>query len=141
MHSYHIWLYNSNKKLFFSTVVRGATHSELLEAMVLKLRARRFKGHVGKAASIVSSWVIPGTPEIAEDVTVKKNNVLLPLMCHKYNITTREAEVLEMRYTGNTLAQIAKALFISRGTIKTHLHNIYVKLDVSSTQEAIHKLT
>ena len=40
---------------------------------------------------------------------------------------------------GNTYDSIAELLFISRNTIKFHLKNIYIKLQVNSNIEAVQK--
>ena len=46
-------------------------------------------------------------------------------------LTERELEVLNQLGKGLTNKQIARALFISPGTVKTHTLSIYLKLDVS----------
>lgn len=54
-------------------------------------------------------------------------------------LSTRELEVLGLVAEGLSNAQIAARLFISEGTVKRHLTNIYVKLDVRSRMNAINK--
>lgn len=54
-------------------------------------------------------------------------------------ISEREYEVLEQLAAGHSNKEIAEKLFVSPNTVKTHLANIYGKLDVSRRTQAIHK--
>ena len=51
--------------------------------------------------------------------------------------TKRELEVLNLVAMGHTSSQISQQLFISRDTTKTHIRNIYSKLDVNTKADAI----
>ena len=55
----------------------------------------------------------------------------------KYNITDREREIILKVVQGKSNADIAGELFISLATVKTHLHNIYRKLDVDSRYDLL----
>lgn len=50
--------------------------------------------------------------------------------CHAYEFTNRETEVFELLMLHKTNQEIADQLFISLGTVKTHVHNIFIKLDI-----------
>jgi DNA-binding NarL/FixJ family response regulator len=52
-------------------------------------------------------------------------------------LTKREKEVLLKMTEGKSRSQIANDLFVDSETIKTHIKNIYIKLDVHSRSEAI----
>ena len=54
-------------------------------------------------------------------------------------LTRREADILRHLSTGLSIAQIALDLRISKNTMKTHLKNIYRKLEVSGRVEAVEK--
>ena len=60
------------------------------------------------------------------------------LMAYKHSLTVREREVSMLVYKGYTNPDIADQLFISRNTVRNHIHNIFYKLDVSSRLELIH---
>ncbi len=55
------------------------------------------------------------------------------------NLTTREVEVLEQLSKGLKYDKIAENLFLSTGTIRKHVENIYSKLQVHNKLEAIQK--
>jgi len=54
-------------------------------------------------------------------------------------LTKRETEILQLISEGKTYTQISEELFISKETAKTHIKNIYSKLQVKSKSEAIAK--
>jgi DNA-binding NarL/FixJ family response regulator len=61
----------------------------------------------------------------------------------KYEISDREIDVISFSLHNYKNTLIAKELFISLGTVKRHLHNIFEKMGISSKEELqkiIHKL-
>jgi len=54
-------------------------------------------------------------------------------------LTTREKEILEFLARGFLYKEIATELFISKETVKSHIHNIYDKLHVQTRTEALNK--
>jgi DNA-binding NarL/FixJ family response regulator len=54
-------------------------------------------------------------------------------------LTRREKEIIKMIADGKTYSQISDELFISRETAKTHIRNIYSKLQVNRKSDAIAK--
>ena len=56
----------------------------------------------------------------------------------RYGLTNREAEVLVFLARGFTPAYIAKSLVLSVSTVRTHVRNIYRKLNVNKREELIH---
>lgn len=54
-------------------------------------------------------------------------------------ITRREREVLLRMARGQANAQIAESLFVSLSTIKTHINNLFRKLDVADREQALDK--
>lgn len=55
----------------------------------------------------------------------------------RLSLSTREVELLAQLATGATNKQLAKSLFISEATVKTHLVHIYQKLGVTNRTSAI----
>jgi DNA-binding NarL/FixJ family response regulator len=52
-------------------------------------------------------------------------------------LSKRETQILEMVSEGKSRSQIAHDLFIDWETVKTHIKNVYSKLDVNSKADAI----
>ncbi len=57
-----------------------------------------------------------------------------------YELTQREFDVLKLICEGLSNDEIAKKLFISKNTVKTHIRNIYEKLNVTNRREIFKKL-
>lgn len=55
-------------------------------------------------------------------------------------LTTREQELLQLLAQGLRYKEIADKLFLSTDTVRTHIRNIYRKLEVQSRTEAINKV-
>jgi DNA-binding CsgD family transcriptional regulator len=68
-----------------------------------------------------------------EDFTI--NEVEL----EKLNLSDREYEVLQLLAKGYSNAEIADALFLSISTIKTHVSNLLLKMDVENRTHAAAK--
>jgi ATP/maltotriose-dependent transcriptional regulator MalT len=52
-------------------------------------------------------------------------------------LSEREREVLRLIAEGHSNQQIAQMLVVAESTIKTHLNNIYAKLNVNSRLQAL----
>lgn len=66
----------------------------------------------------------------AESTASNEENLLMYL-------TSREEEVLELLTQGNNYKGIAGKLFISETTVKTHVNNIFQKLQVNDRTQAV----
>ena len=82
------------------------------------------------------------TPSIAlKTLKLFREPIVFEEMPNKeeYNLTTREIEVLEQLSKGLKYNAIADNLFLSAGTVRKHVENIYTKLQVHNKLEAIQK--
>lgn len=57
----------------------------------------------------------------------------------KLNLTNREYEILQLVANGHSNTDIANNLFLSISTVKTHVSNLYLKMNVKSRGQAIVK--
>ncbi len=115
-----------NSDLVFKALVAGASgyitkntsHTELLDAI-----------------EEVINGGAPMSSKIAKMVVAsfQKN--------HNSPLSARETEVLELLAKGKSYSMIADELFVTKETAKSHIKNIYSKLQVNSKSEAIAKAT
>lgn len=60
-------------------------------------------------------------------------------LIEKFGISRREYEVLELMAEGLSNQEIAERTFVSIHTIKTHISNLFIKLDVKRRTQAVTK--
>jgi DNA-binding NarL/FixJ family response regulator len=82
----------------------------------------------------------PMNAEIARKVVASFRQTEKPKPQHTEELTKREFELLELLSKGYRYKDIADKLFISSDTVRTHIRNIYLKLQVKSKIEAINKV-
>ncbi len=70
--------------------------------------------------------------------TMERMEGILNRLCHKYHISRREKEIIELILLGKSNKEIEDALFISFNTVKNHIYNIYRKFGVQSRSQLIH---
>lgn len=58
--------------------------------------------------------------------------------CKYYKMTKRESEILRLVLKGKKNQEIADELFISVGTVKSHIYSIYKKLAVDRRSQLMH---
>lgn len=81
------------------------------------------------------------TPQAQQGVDKKTTDLkchiddALPAYATAHNLSKREREVLAMVIEGKDNRTIAQELFLSEGTIKTHVHNIMVKTETKNRNE------
>ncbi|MGC1309209.1 MAG: response regulator transcription factor [Phormidesmis sp.] len=96
-------------------------------------------------ASLVLSQVKPavavGDSFNSKTVEIRAVDAEYEQIIEAYPLTTRELEILECIVAGCSNAQIAEKLFVTVGTVKTHVRNILNKLGASDrTQAAVRAL-
>ncbi|WP_309707549.1 response regulator transcription factor [Armatimonas sp.] len=99
-------------------LLKGIEHEALLEAMRAVLRGEQLLS----TQDLIRSLRVVGESAQAADL-------IEPL-------TKREEEVLKLMATGLTNREMAGVLFISEGTVKTHVEHIIGKLGVSDRVQA-----
>jgi DNA-binding NarL/FixJ family response regulator len=79
------------------------------------------------AKQLITQWINPVEP-VKE---VRRNN--------NFSLTEREVEVLEELSNGSTNREIARKLYLTEGTVKNYISNIYSKLEVTGRHKAVFK--
>ncbi|NIR51281.1 response regulator transcription factor [candidate division KSB1 bacterium] len=98
--------------------------------------------------SILGVWIAIQLVKSKTRTVVVEKEIYLPpqdnpaineIELKKLDLTEREYEVLQLLSKGYSNAEIAENLFLSVSTIKTHVSNLFVKMDVRSRAQAIEK--
>jgi DNA-binding NarL/FixJ family response regulator len=123
-------VFEDNENIF-NALKAGATGYLLKSASPLKIL---------EAITEVNNGGSPMSGQIARKVlgTFCKINSQSKLECSK--LSAREQEILGLLSKGYRYKEISGKLFISTETVRTHIRNIYQKLQVESGIEAINKV-
>lgn len=82
-----------------------------------------------------------GTPRLPQPATAESDRELASPQPHTSGLveplTSREQEVLRLVAEGLSNAEIAERLIVGVGTVKTHINNLFAKLDVRHRAQAI----
>ncbi len=79
-------------------------------------------------------------PDFSENAEEEANDfTYLDEFLKKYNLTKREAEVIQMVCKGYNSNEIAEKLFLSSFTVQTHRRNIFRKLNIEGNTIALYK--
>ncbi|MBN8863282.1 MAG: DNA-binding response regulator [Sphingobacteriales bacterium] len=151
-------------KSIFSQYKSLMLYGSLLAVLVFLLKWLQWKflivdnsieiyiGLIAVFFTILGIWVAtqlvkPKIETITETVIVKKE-IYVPgpaafsinqKELEKLNLSSREYEILQLLAKGYSNADLAGNLFLSLSTIKTHVSNLYFKMDVKSRTQAIEK--
>jgi LuxR family maltose regulon positive regulatory protein len=108
---------------------------ESLQPLLLSLQQRGEAAEL-ESAALAHLQTLLGAIQLPDGSSFGKRSdhgtVLEPL-------TKRELQILRMIDGGLSNRQLAQSLFVSEGTVKWHLHNLYNKLSVRSRSGAIAK--
>lgn len=72
-----------------------------------------------------------------EEVQHPAETVPVDEITEKFQISKREMEVIQLVCTGRSNQEIADELFISIGTVKNHLYNIYSRLGIKNRTQLV----
>jgi NarL family two-component system response regulator LiaR len=105
-----------------------------------------YVGLIAVFFTLLGIWVAKQlTRTKVQTVVVEKEVVVSPPQqrndeeLKKLGLSQRETEVLELIAAGHSNAEIAAQLFLSVSTVKTHVSNLFVKMDVKSRTQAVEK--
>lgn len=124
---------SSESKDVFEALTAGA------KAYILKGTSITLLLAAIRAVGAGASWLDPGIAKRAMEVittTYVSSRTTKPIKGAYGNLSEREAEVLYLLCDGLPNEGIAKSLFISRETVKTHVRHIMEKLQVRTRTEA-----
>lgn len=79
----------------------------------------------------------PMSPPIARKALQLMRRAPLPPQQETHNLTPREVDLLEQLSRGLSYQQVADNLFVSIATVRTHIENVYRKLQVHNKTAAV----
>lgn len=100
------------------------------------VRQNRLYSHMVKAAAAKPTIFIES---VVREMSTRNQKSLMDSGPLDEKLTNREVEILKHLTTGNPVNVIGKQLHISQNTMKTHLRNIYRKLQVDNRHSAVEK--
>ncbi len=80
------------------------------------------------------SIILPG--RIAAKITSRLSPLASPSV-HAEDFTQREVEIIRLMASGKSNGEIAQALYLTVGTVKNYISQIYMKLNVSDRANAV----
>ena len=110
------------------------TQSDVLAAVDAGAKGYLLKDAVPKKLRRAILDTAAGKPTLSSEVAAL---LMTRMQQPRLSLSTREVELLAQLATGATNRQLAKSLFISEATVKTHLVHIYQKLGVTNRTAAI----
>lgn len=119
----------TDSSFIMETLRAGADGYLLKKTSPIKLLEHIREAHEGGA---------PMSPLISRQVLLTLSTATDNLLLDD-SLTTREREVLKFLVTGSSYKSIADTLFISLDTVRSHIRNLYEKLEVNSKSEAVAK--
>ena len=81
------------------------------------------------------------TVVVEKEVYINRNEnfVLDTSLVSQLELSKRELEILSLLAQGHSNQEIAAKLFVSLSTVKTHIQNLFEKLDVKRRTQAVEK--
>ncbi len=94
---------------------------------------------VTAVADALTSDVVTSAAATGDDGDASTAPALDPaaVIVERFGLSPRESDVLPLLLEGRTIARIQETLFISQGTVSTHIRHIYQKTGASNRQELI----
>jgi Response regulator containing a CheY-like receiver domain and an HTH DNA-binding domain len=127
-----------NKEKIFEALCAGATGYLLKKTSAIELIGAIHDLHNG--GSPMSSGIARKVLEyFSKSVITDKRVKDMDIALEKYQLTTREHEILQRLIKGDSYKMIADKCLISIGTVYSHINNVYKKLQVNSKSEAVTK--
>jgi NarL family two-component system response regulator LiaR len=116
--------------------------------MIFNFRLEFFIGAIAVLFTLLGIWLALKLVKPKIETRVVENTIYVEqpvkheinqLEIEKLGISKRELEVLSLMANGLSNEEIADKLFVSLNTVKTHISNIYLKLDVKRRTQATDK--
>lgn len=121
---------------FRDWVLNNTFNNHTEETMLFEIYKPKFYRHVALIAEIYSHDILGYVEKL------KIEDLFTPIAFNPHTsiLTVREKEIASYITEGRKHKEIAGILFISENTVRKHVENIYIKLDVKSKVELINRI-
>jgi DNA-binding NarL/FixJ family response regulator len=109
--------------------VKGFSSKDLSSEQLEKALARVKRGEIWVSRSVITLSL--------QDIATYRSPPISPKTENRYGLSERELDILKTMVLGLKNKEIAKRLFISDATVKTHVNKIFKKLGVKTRAAAI----
>lgn len=151
---------SSELKRFFISSKHIFLYAAFLAILVLTLKWLQWKflisdqsleiyiGLIAVFFTALGIWVATQLTKTKVQTVIVEKEILVPVpspqqldekALEQLNLSKREYEVLQLLAQGNSNNDIANQLFLSLSTVKTHVSNLLLKMDVKSRTQVIEK--
>jgi LuxR family transcriptional regulator of csgAB operon len=92
--------------------------------------------HFAKGVEAIFEGELWMSRSMMTDIILRSGGPVKKRRQHAAGLTSREVEILELMAIGASNDAIAEKLYISRNTVKTHIYNIFKKINVPNRLQA-----
>jgi DNA-binding CsgD family transcriptional regulator len=106
-----------------------------------------YAGAVALIFLLLGIWMAKKLTPVKKEIRIIEKEILVPVVqeyfvfdekkMQELDISQRELEVLQLVAKGMSNQEIGAELFLSVSTVKTHLSNLFFKLDVTRRTQAV----
>lgn len=125
----------------YLVVIMAVIYALSLAAVLVSRDGRRRRRGDADAAGSVSAPAGAAVAAPAPAIAAAEGDDAFDARCAAVaaagNLTEREAEIMRYLARGRTKAHIAGVLYVSENTVRSHVRNIYAKLEVHTRQQLI----
>lgn len=108
-----------------------------------------YAGSIALLFMLLGIWLARKLTSPKKEISIIEKEIFVPVnqaefvlnekALLSFEISRRELEVLELVAKGKSNQEIASELFVSLSTVKTHMANLFFKLDVTRRTQAVDK--
>jgi DNA-binding NarL/FixJ family response regulator len=96
------------------------------------------RAEIGRAVQAAAAGQAVLDPEVQQRLLLAAARAPAPAPDEEGDLTPRESEVLRLMAAGKSNREIARQLFVSEATVKTHINRIFMKTGSRDRAQAMH---
>jgi len=129
---------------FLNLVTSELKIANILQMFILSVgilhRARKLHKEHAYYRDEIQRYLKEQPKESADNLKSLSQDDLFIQIQEQFGLSDREVDVLKLIADGLTNKQIGETLYLSSNTVKFHVRNIYLKMDISNRAQAVSKI-